>query len=70
MFRASLSWWELAHRTWRAVIDDDVPGLAAQLSYYFFLALFPALLCLLALASFFPLSDVTDDVGRALGPFV
>ncbi len=52
------------------MIDDDVPGLAAQLSYYFFLALFPALLCLLALASFFPLSDVTDDVGRALGPFV
>lgn len=70
MFKASLSWWELARRTWRAVIDDDVPGLAAQLSFYLVLALFPALLCLLALASFFPLSDVTDDVGRSLGPFV
>ena len=45
-------------------------GLAAQLSYYFFLALFPALLFLLAVASFFPLTNVTDDVARALGPFV
>jgi membrane protein len=52
------------------VVDDDVLGLAAQLSYYFFLALFPAILFLLALASFFPLSNITDDVGRSLGPFV
>ena len=37
---------------------------------YFFLALFPAILFLLALASFFPLSNTTDDVGRSLGPFV
>ena len=61
---------ELARRTWREAIDDDVLGLAAQLSYYFFLALFPAILFFLALASFFPLTNVTDDVGRALGPFV
>ena len=66
----SLPWSELARRTWREVVDDDVLGLAAQLSYYFFLALFPAILFLLALASFFPLSNITDDVGRALGPFV
>ena len=66
----SLSWTELARRTWREVVDDDVLGLAAQLSYYFFLALFPAILFLLALASFFPLSNITDDVGRSLGPFV
>ena len=31
---------ELARRTWREVMDDDLLGLAAQLSYYFFLALF------------------------------
>ena len=66
----ALSWSELGRRTWREVMDDDVLGLAAQLSYYFFLALFPALLFLLALASFFPLSNITDDVGRALAPFV
>ncbi len=66
----SLSWTELARRTWRESVDDDVLGLAAQLSYYFFLALFPAILFLLALASFFPLSNIADDVGRSLGPFV
>ena len=66
----SLSWSELARRTWREVVADDVPGLAAQLSYYFFLALFPAILFLLALGSFFSLSNLTDDVGRSLGPFV
>ncbi len=61
---------ELARRTWREVLDDDVPGLAAQLAYYFFLALFPAILFLLAIASFFPLDNVTDDVARFLGPLV
>jgi membrane protein len=60
---------ELGRRTWRESVDDDVFGLAAQLSYYFFLALFPALLFLLALASFFPLTDITDDVTTALGTF-
>jgi len=29
-----ISWTELARRTWREMIDDDVAGLAAQLSYY------------------------------------
>jgi membrane protein len=61
---------ELALRVWREISDDDVLGLSAQLSYYFFLALFPAILFLLALASFFPLSNLTDDIGRSLGPFV
>ena len=65
-----VSWSELTRRTWREVIDDDVLGLAAQLSYYFFLALFPAILFLLALASFFPLYNLTDDIGRTLGPLV
>ena len=36
----SLPLTEIARRTWREVIDDDVLGLAAELSFYFFLALF------------------------------
>jgi len=54
---APLSWSELTRRTWREVVDDHVFDLAAQLSYYFFLALFSAILFLLALAGFFPLSN-------------
>lgn len=61
---------ELVRRTLKEASDDDCLGLAAQLSYYFFLALFPAMLFLLATASFFPLQNVTDELARALGPFV
>lgn len=65
-----MTWRDLAVKTWHEVVDDDVLGLAAQLSYYFFLALFPAILFGLALASFFPLGTLTDDVVRVLGPVV
>ena len=49
-------------------IQDDAAGIAAQLSYYFFLALFPALLFLVALASFFPLYSFTDELMRLVAP--
>lgn len=70
MRHALPSWRALLRSTWREMIDDDITGLAAQLAYYLFLALFPAILFLLALASFFPLDDVTADVARVLGPIV
>lgn len=54
-FEKDLGWRELTRRTVKDSIQDDVAGIAAQLAYYFFLALFPALLFLVALASFFPL---------------
>jgi membrane protein len=41
-----------------------------QLAYYFFLALFPAVLFLLALASFFPLHNLVFDMTQLIGPFV
>jgi membrane protein len=50
-------------------VADDCLSLAAQLAYYFFLALFPALLFLLSLASFFPLGSVTDQVTASLSAF-
>jgi membrane protein len=67
-FEMALSWPELIKRTARDSIADDAQGLASQLAYYFFLALFPALLCFLAIASFFPLQNFTDEVLRVLGP--
>jgi membrane protein len=68
-FEMSLSWRDLIARTFRETISDDAQGLASQLAYYFFLALFPALLCVLAIASFFPLQHFTDNVVTALAPF-
>jgi membrane protein len=58
---------DLAKRTVREVIDDDCAGIAAQLAYYFALALFPALLFLVALASYLPY-NVVNDVIAALDP--
>src|SRR5215212_7634989 len=65
----TIGWGELAKRTLREVISDNVTDLSAQLAYYFVLALFPAILCLLAITSYFPLQNFTDDVFRLLGPF-
>jgi membrane protein len=67
-FHIPLSWGELIKRTAKETIDDDCLGLAAQLAFYFFLALFPAFLFVLALASFFPLTNFIDEMVRALRP--
>src|SRR6185295_14715056 len=49
-----LPWSEILKRTFKAAYDDNCLGLAAQLAYYVFLSLFPALLFLLAIAGLFP----------------
>jgi membrane protein len=49
-FDTNIGWIELLRRTFKDTQADNGLGLAAQLAYYFFLALFPALLFLVALA--------------------
>jgi membrane protein len=68
-FERTLSWQELLKRTYKEMMDDDALGLAAQLAYYFFLALFPAILCVIALISFLPLQNFTDEIVSSLGRF-
>jgi len=68
-FEMAIGWPELLKRTYKDSLADDALGLAAQLAYYFFLALFPAILCVLAVASFFPLHNFTDDVIASLARF-
>ena len=53
-FKIPLSWGELVRRTVHEAQADDCLGLAAQLAYYFLLALVPAIVFLVALASLFP----------------
>jgi membrane protein len=48
-----LSWPEILKRTWKEANDDDVLGRSAQLAYYFFLALFPLLICVIAMLGVF-----------------
>ncbi len=57
MSLGGLSWKDLAKRVYAEMTDDDVLGRAAQLSYYFLLALFPALLFLTSLLGYFAGED-------------
>ncbi|HEY0876780.1 MAG TPA: YihY/virulence factor BrkB family protein [Vicinamibacterales bacterium] len=66
-FKIPIGWGELFKRTINEAWADDVLNLAAQQAYYFFFALFPALLALISIASFFPLANLTNDVVRTLG---
>lgn len=66
-FALTIGPWELIKRTAREAIDDDVLSLSAQQAYYFFFSLFPAILTLISIASFFPLTNLTDEVIRTLG---
>ena len=47
-----LSWLELAKRVWHEIQKDSVFGRAAELSYYFLLALFPFLIFLTSIIGF------------------
>jgi membrane protein len=62
-----MSWGELFKRTGKELLADDVLNLAAQQAYYFFFALFPALLTLISIASFFPIANLVDEVVQMLG---
>jgi membrane protein len=53
-------------RTVREVRADNCLNLAAQLAFYFFLALFPALLFVAALVSFLPVEGLLDKITSAL----
>ncbi len=65
-----LGWWELLTRTVKEFVADNGLGLAAQLAYYFFFSLFPAVLVGLAFASFFPLEHFVDRMVATLAGVV
>lgn len=68
--RVPLSWGEIFRRTFNeALFKDNCLGMAAQLAYYFFFALFPMLLVLLAIASYFPIEQLVDGLLAMLGGF-
>ncbi|MBI4460943.1 MAG: YihY/virulence factor BrkB family protein [Acidobacteria bacterium] len=52
----------LARRVWNEINTDNVPGLAAQMSYYFMLALFPFLIFLAAVVGTLPYTGLWDKI--------
>jgi membrane protein len=67
--KVPLSWKELGVRTWKEITADDLFNLSAQQAYYFFFALFPALLTFISLASFFPIENLTGQIVTMLSRF-
>src|SRR5258705_2394379 len=67
--KVPVTWRQVFTRTGREAFADNVFGMAAQLSYYFFFALFPALLLLITIASYFPIHTLVDEVFRSMGGF-
>ena len=66
-----LTWGQIFKRTfYEAFWKDNCLGMAAQLAYYFLFSLFPALLFLVALASYFPVETLIDDMFRTIGRFM
>jgi membrane protein len=64
--RVPIGWMPLLKRTGKEALDDNVFDLAAQQAYYFFFALFPALLFVISVASFFPLQNLVDNIVNTL----
>lgn len=65
-YRLPIGWGELLKRSLNEMLDDDAFNLAAQQAYYFFFALFPALLAVISIASFFHVANLTDDIVEML----
>ncbi len=59
-------WGEILKRTGRAIYVDDCLGWAAELAFFWFLALFPALLFVVALAGSLPVQHLVDLVVDSL----
>jgi membrane protein len=61
-FAVPLGWTEILKRTSKEILAGNCFGWAASLAYYFFLALFPALLFVVSLASVLPVQHLIDRI--------
>jgi membrane protein len=68
-FAAPIGWKEILRRTSVEIRRGACFGWAAQLAYYFFFALFPALLLVVSLAGFLPIQGLIDRGVGLLGRF-
>jgi membrane protein len=67
---ARLSFKQFLTKIWSESVKDDVLGTAAELSYFFLLALFPLLIFLTSLIGFLPIthSGLVGDLERVVPP--
>ncbi|MEO7192743.1 MAG: YihY/virulence factor BrkB family protein [Vicinamibacterales bacterium] len=65
-FHPPMPWWAILKKTAIEIDDDNCLGLAAQLAFYGLMALFPALLFLVALLGYLPVEGVAPGLLAAL----
>jgi membrane protein len=65
-FQVPTSWSDVLKRTVHEIGDDNCVGMAAQLAFYFLLALFPALLFVVALVGYLPVEGALGELLLAL----
>ena len=65
-FTTPHAWGEILTRTAHAIYEDNCFGWAAELAYFWFLAPFPALLFVVALAAYLPVQTLIDTAVRTL----
>jgi Virulence factor BrkB len=68
-FAVPIGWKQILRRTSVEIYRGNCCGWAAQLAYYFFFALFPALLLVVSVASFLPIQGLIDRGVSLLGLF-
>jgi membrane protein len=68
-FTVPVGWTVVLRRTGRHIYQGHCFGWAAALAYYSFLALFPALLFVVCVASFLPIQHLIDQVVDLVGRF-
>ena len=61
-FTVPIGWTVIFRRTGHQIYRGQCFGWAAALAYYSFLALFPALLFVVSVASFLPIQRLVDQV--------
>jgi membrane protein len=66
-FKFPIGWFELSRRTVQKAMNDNCFDLAAGLAYYFFLAVFPALLFVISLMAYLPLQGSLEPMLNRLG---
>ena len=62
-----IAWSEVVQRTVKEIGDDNCLGLATQLAFHFLMALFPALLFLVALLGYLPVEHALSELLAAIG---
>jgi membrane protein len=68
-FDMPFSWPDVLKQTGAEILQGKCFGWAASLAYYFFLALFPALLFVVSLAGVLPVDHLLDRIVRMLSRF-